>query len=46
MIYLDHAATTYVYPAVKNEIMKWMQPDHVGNPGSIHTQRSNAFHAI
>ena len=46
MIYLDHAATTYVYPAVKNEIMKWMQPDHVGNPGSIHTQGSNAFHAI
>lgn len=46
MIYLDHAATTYVYPAVKNEVLKWYAPERVGNPGSIHTQGVLAAKAI
>lgn len=46
MIYLDNAATTPVFPEVLNTMMPWFQPERVGNPGSIHTQGSNAHKAI
>jgi len=46
MIYLDHAATTHVHPEVLKQMLPWFQPDHVGNPGSIHTQGVMAYQAI
>lgn len=46
MIYLDHAATTAVFPEVLKAMLPWFQPDHVGNASSIHTQGVNASQAI
>ncbi len=46
MIYLDHAANTPVFPEVLEAMLPWFQPDHVGNPGSIHTQGVKARMAI
>lgn len=46
MIYLDHAATTPVLPSVLNEMLYWMQPEHVGNPGSVHSQGKAAQQAV
>lgn len=46
MIYLDHAATTPMYPAVFQEMIPWMLPDHVGNAGSTHSQGRATHHAI
>lgn len=46
MIYLDHAATTSVFPEVLEAMLPWFQPDHVGNASSIHSQGANAFRAI
>lgn len=46
MIYLDHAATSPVQPEVLNQMLPWLQPDHVGNPSSIHTQGIQARRAI
>lgn len=46
MIYLDHAATTPMFPEVLEAMLPWFQPDHVGNASSIHTQGVNAFRAI
>lgn len=46
MIYLDHAATTPVLPSVLNEMLYWMQPEHVGNPGSVHSQGRSAQQAV
>lgn len=46
MIYLDHAATTPVHPEVLKQMLQWLQPDHVGNPSSIHSQGVRAYQAI
>ena len=46
MIYLDHAATTAVFPEVLEAMLPWFQLDHVGNASSIHTQGVNASQAI
>lgn len=46
MIYLDNAATTPMLPEVWNAMLPWMQPDHAGNPSSIHTQGINARKAV
>lgn len=46
MIYLDHAATTPIFSEVLEAMLPWFQPERVGNPGSIHTQGSNAHKAI
>ena len=46
MIYLDHAATTPVDPRVLEAMLPWYQPDHIGNPSSIHTQGERAARAI
>lgn len=46
MIYLDHAATTPIFPEVLEAMLPWFQPERVGNPGSIHIQGSNAHTAI
>ena len=46
MIYLDHAATTPVHPEVLKQMFQWLQPDHVGNPSSIHSQGVRAHQAI
>lgn len=46
MIYLDHAATTPVYPEVLKQMLPWFQTDHVGNPSSIHSQGVRAHQAI
>lgn len=46
MIYLDNAATTPVFHEVLEVMLPWFQPERVGNPGSIHTQGSNAHNAI
>ena len=46
MIYLDHAATTPVFSSVFNAMSTWYMADHVGNPGSIHTQGVLARKAI
>lgn len=46
MIYLDNAATTPVFHEVLEAMLPWFQPERVGNPGSIHTQGSNAHNAI
>ena len=46
MIYLDHAATTPVHPDVLKQMLQWLQPDHVGNPSSIHSQGVRAHQAI
>lgn len=46
MVYLDHAATTSVFPEVLEAMLPWFQPDHVGNASSIHSQGANAFRAI
>ena len=46
MIYLDHAATTPVHPEVLKQMLQWLQPDHVGNPSSIHSQGVRAHQAI
>lgn len=46
MIYLDNAANAPVFPEVLEAILPWFQSDHVGNPGSIHTQGIKARAAI
>lgn len=46
MIYLDNAATSPIFPEVLEAVLPWFQPERVGNPGSIHTQGSNAHNAI
>lgn len=46
MIYLDNAANTPVFPEVLDAMLPWLRPDHVGNPGSIHTQGKRAREAI
>lgn len=46
MIYLDNAATSPTFPEVLEAMLPWFQPERVGNPGSIHTQGSNAHNAI
>ena len=46
MIYLDHAATTPIHPEVLKQMLQWLQPDHVGNPSSIHSQGVRAHQAI
>lgn len=46
MIYLDNAATSPIFPEVLEAMLPWFQPERVGNPGSIHTQGSNAHNAI
>lgn len=46
MIYLDHAATAPVHPEVLKQMLQWLQPDHVGNPSSIHSQGVRAHQAI
>lgn len=46
VIYLDHAATTSMFPEVLEAMLPWFQPDHVGNASSIHTQGVNALRAI
>ena len=46
MIYLDHAATTPILPEVLDAMLPWIQPERVGNPGSIHTQGVKAHNAI
>lgn len=46
MIYLDNAAMAPVFPEVLEAMLPWFQPERVGNPGSIHTQGSNAHNAI
>ena len=46
MIYLHHAATTPVHPEVLKQMFQWLQPDHVGNPSSIHSQGVRAHQAI
>lgn len=46
MIYLDHAASTSVFPSVLEAMLPWLQPERVGNPSSIHTQGINARHAV
>lgn len=46
MIYLDNAATSPVFPEVLETMLPWFQSERVGNPGSIHTQGSNAHNAI
>lgn len=42
MIYLDNAANAPVFPEVLDAMLPWLRPDHVGNPGSIHTQGKRA----
>lgn len=46
MIYLDNAANSPVFPETLDAMLPWLRPDHVGNPGSIHTQGKNARDAI
>lgn len=46
MIYLDHAASTNVFPAVLDAMLPWVQAGCVGNPSSIHTQGIHARRAI
>ena len=46
LIYLDHAATTPVFSSVFNAMSAWYMADHVGNPGSIHTQGMLARKAV
>ena len=46
MIYLDHAATTPIFPEVLDVMLPWFQPDRVGNPSSIHTQGVKARKAV
>ena len=46
MIYLDNAANAPVFPEVLDAMLPWLRPDHVGNPGSIHTQGKRAREAI
>lgn len=46
MIYLDHAATTPIFPEVLEAMLPWYQSDHVGNASSIHSQGFNAFRAV
>lgn len=46
MIYLDHAATTPIFPEVLDVVLPWFQPDRVGNPSSIHTQGVKARKAV
>lgn len=46
MVYLDNAANAPVFPEVLEAILPWFQSDHVGNPGSIHTQGVKAREAI
>lgn len=46
MVYLDNAANAPVFPEVLEAMLPWLRPDHVGNPGSIHTQGVNARKAI
>jgi cysteine desulfurase len=46
MIYLDNAANAPVFPEVLDAMLPWLRPDHVGNPGSIHTQGKKAREAI
>ena len=45
-IYLDNAANAPVFPEVLEAMLPWFQPDHVGNPGSIHSQGVQARKAI
>ena len=46
MVYLDNAANAPVFPEVLEAMLPWFQSDHVGNPGSIHTQGVKARAAI
>lgn len=46
MIYLDNAANTPVFPEVLEAMLPWFHADHVGNPGSIHTQGVKAREVI
>lgn len=46
MIYLDNAAMSPIFPEVLEAMLPWFQSERVGNPGSIHTQGSNAHNAI
>ena len=46
MIYLDNAANAPVFPEVLDAMLPWLHPDHVGNPGSIHTQGIKARKAV
>ena len=46
MVYLDNAANAPVFPEVLEAMLPWLRPDHVGNPGSLHTQGVNAREAV
>lgn len=46
MVYLDHAATTSVFPEVLDSMLPWFKTDHVGNASSIHTQGVKAMRAV
>ncbi len=46
MIYLDNAANAPVSPEVLDAMLPWLCPNHVGNPGSIHTQGVKARKAV
>lgn len=46
MVYLDNAANAPVFPEVLEAMLPWLRPDHVGNPGSIHTQGVKAREAV
>ena len=46
MVYLDNAANAPVFPEVLEAMLPWLRPDHVGNPGSIHTQGVKAHEAV
>ena len=46
MVYLDNAANAPVFPEVLEAMLPWLRPDHVGNPGSLHTQGVKAREAV
>lgn len=46
MIYLDHAATTPIFPEALHAMQEWYRPENVGNPSSIHSQGVKAKRAV
>lgn len=46
MIYLDHAATTPMLDSARQAMLEWMQPEKIGNPGSVHQNGKEARKAV
>lgn len=46
MIYLDHAATTPMLDSARQAMLEWMQPEKIGNPGSVHQNGKQAREAV